>query len=160
MTRLYELAADYAAIQRAAEDGEDCTDALAAINDALEVKAANIARLLRNLDADEGALASEVARLDAKLNAVRNQRKRLKDYVRDCMLAAGCHRIAAPGFTLYLQAHEHVEVDDLSAVPPEYKRTKPAETSADKKAILAAHKQHGEVVEGTRVVETRSLMIK
>lgn len=159
MTALYRLAGEYAALQQAAEDGADCSAELAALTDSLEVKAERIAAVLRNLDADEGALAAEVARLDARLNAVRNSRKRLKQYVLDCMVAAGIERVKAPGFTLYLTTHEHVDVYDLTAVPDEYKRTK-VEVSADKKAIHAANKNHGEVVDGTRIVTTRSLTIK
>jgi hypothetical protein len=157
--KLYELTGAYRDIQEAAENGEDVSSALAAITDSLEVKAERIACVLRNLAADEEALLAEVTRLDARLNAARAASKRLKDYVRDCMTSVGIERVKAPGFTLYLTTHEHVEIADLAAVPDEFKRTK-VEVSADKKAILNAHKREGLCVEGTRIVANKSLVVR
>jgi hypothetical protein len=158
MTKLYEIAGAYAALAERAEHGEDVADAMAEIGDALEVKAQNIAAIMRNFDADCEALAAEVKRLSARRDACANARERLREYVRSNMEAAGIKRIKCAAFTLSLQEYESVRVDDLAAVPSEYKRTKPAEVVADKRAILKAYKSDGEVVPGVSIVVNQSLI--
>lgn len=159
MSRLYELTGQYLALQRAAEEGVDVSGDLALLEDSLEIKAERIAAVLRNLDAEAESIAAEEKRLAARRKARENSAERLTEYLRINMEAAGITSIRAPKFTLYLTEHSSVVVDDIERVPAEYKRTK-AEVSADKKAILAAHKRDGECVEGTRVVTTRSLVIR
>jgi hypothetical protein len=158
---LYALSAEYAALQAAAEDGADCEAALAALTDALEVKAERIAALLRNLDAEAESLAAEEKRLAARRKARENAYERLAEYLRANMEAAGIERIKAPKFTLYLQVSESVAVEDIDAVPVEYLHPpKPVEKAVAKKAVLDAHKKLGECVPGCRIVRNLNLIIK
>jgi hypothetical protein len=157
--RLYDLTGQYLALQRVAEEGLDVTAELALIEDAIEAKVRGVAAVLRNLDADESVLSAEVARLDAKLNAVRNSKRRLKDGIRDLMVAAGVERVKAPQFTMYLSETESVEVVDESQVPAEYVRTKTT-TEVARKDVLTAWRQHGEAVPGTTIVSKKHLQIR
>lgn len=158
---LYSLTGDYAELQRRAEDGEDVSGALAAIDDALEVKAERIAAVLRGLVADQETLAAEIVRLGARKRSLENAEERLRTYVRDCMVAANITRIKSPKFTLHLAPSESVVVEDIDAVPPEYLHTpKPVEKAVAKKVVLDAHKKLGEIVPGCRVVVTKNLVIK
>jgi hypothetical protein len=157
--RLYDLTGQYLALQRVAEEGLDVTAELALIEDAIEAKVRGVAAVLRNLDADESVLSAEVARLDAKLNAVRNSKRRLKDGIRDCMVAAGVERVKAPEFTMWLGETESVEVVDESQVPPEYIRTKTT-TEVARKDVLSAWRQSGECVPGTTIVSKKHLNIR
>lgn len=159
-TPLYELAAEYAAIQAAADEGEDVDAALAALTDSLEAKAERIGALLCNWEADEAALAAEEARLAARRKAIANNRERVLEYVRRNMEAAGIRRIKCPMFTFVLKPSESVAIDDLNALPAEYKRTVPEEVAPDKRAILAAHRKHGECVPGARIVTNYNLQVK
>lgn len=159
MTALYTLAAEYAALAAAVDDGADAGEALAAIGDSLEVKARNIGALLRNYDAEVTACKAEEERISARRKARENARDRLREYLRTNMEAAGMTRIAAPTFTLSLRASESVEVVDFDAVPAEYKRTKTTVEVA-KADVLAAWRQNGEVVPGANVVSKTSLVVK
>ncbi len=159
MTRLYELAHDYAEVAALADAGEDVAAALAAIDDAIEVKADRIGALLRNLDAECEALATEEKRLAARRKTRENARERIREYVRSSMESAGLPRIKCTAWTFTLSPHKSVRVDDEAAVPDAFKRTK-TEISVDKKAILDAYKRDGECIAGASVVTNMSLTVR
>lgn len=161
MTALYALAAEYAALQDAAEAGDDIAVALAALTDSLEAKAERIAAVLRNLDADIDALAAEEKRLKRRREARENAKEHLRDYIRTCMVEGGITRVKCAAFSLSVSEREAVVVDDIDAVPAEYLHPpKPAEKAVAKKAVLDAHKKLGEVVPGTRIVTNYNLQVK
>ncbi len=158
---LYALAAEYAAVQAAAEEGDDVDAALAALTDSLEAKAERIGALLCNWEADVAALAAEEQRLAARRKSIANNAERVMEYVRRNMEAAGIKRIQCTAFTFVLRPSESVAVDDIDAVPAEYLHPpKPAEKAVAKKAVLDAHKKLGEVVPGTRIVTNYNLQVK
>lgn len=152
MAKLYELTGEYAELQDRAECGEDVSAALAALDGKLEAKAESIAAVLRNLSADQEALRAEEKRLAARRKAKENAEESLREYVRSQMVAAGITRIKCAAFSFALQNYEHVRVDDVDALPAEFRRTVPEAVEPDKKAILAAWKRDGEVVPGATVV--------
>lgn len=160
MTRLYELTGAWADLQEAAENGEDVGDALAAIGDAIEVKGERCFAILRNLDSDAAVLRAEEDRIAARRRSLEGQAKRLREYVRDSMDAAGVRRIKGPTATLTVSdGPESVEVDDVGAVPPEYV-TRTVTTKANKAKIKSAYKADGECVPGTRIVRKRVLTVR
>lgn len=59
---LFEISAEYMRLQTALENGEDVEEALAEIQDRLEVKADNYARVIRNLEAENKARRDEIQR--------------------------------------------------------------------------------------------------
>lgn len=162
---LYDLTGELAELQRLAEDGEDVSEALARVEGDLEKKGLGIAHVLRNLEADVTALNAETERLIEKSQRLVRQHKRLGEYVLATMQARGVHAIKGPAFSLKVAENPpKVVVEDESAIPPEYMRTPdpppPPKAVPDKKAILAAFKEHGEVVPGTRIERGVRLVIK
>ncbi|HEX6239999.1 MAG TPA: siphovirus Gp157 family protein [Polyangiales bacterium] len=161
--KLYELTAEYAAIQEAAERGEDVGAALAVLGGAIEAKAEGLVHVLANLEADASALEAEAKRLQAKRKAAENQVERVRDYIRTCMLQAGVQRIKGPTFTITLAAgKERVEVesmDTLEANAPELV-CRNVERAANKAEILARYKREGECIPGTRIVPTTTLTVR
>jgi hypothetical protein len=157
---LYELTGAWADLQEAAENGEDVSDALAAIGDAIEVKAERSMAVVRNLESDIEAIAAEEQRLAKRRKTAEANVQKLRDYVRDCMDAATIPSIKRPTVTLSVgDGPEGVEVDDIDAVPPEFKVTTTA-CRVDKAGVKAAYKQHGECVSGTRIVRKRVLTVR
>lgn len=155
--RLYELSAEYARLCEVTENDEAST-ALAELSDALDVKTERIGFVLRNLAADQVSLDTEIERLKQKREQVTRQRERLRTYVRQCMEVAGIHKIACPHFVFTLAASQPaVLVDDESAIPDEFIRTK---REPDKAAILRAFKERGECVPGARVERGTALQIR
>jgi len=156
---LYQLTGEYAALQARAEDGEDVTDALAAIDDAIEVKAERIAAVLRNLRADQETLRAEEKRLADRRRALENNEERLREYIRSGMERAGIQRVKCPAFTMSLSERESVVVDNVEAVPEEYTKMK-VEVKVDSKAVLESYKKNGECVPGTRIATNHILTIR
>ena len=159
MTALYRLTGAWAELQRRAEDGEDVTADLAAITDAIEVKAERCAAVLRWLQSDQDTLKAEEERLRARRKALEANEERLREHIKSCMLAAGLKRVKSALFTLSLSERASLQVLDAEAVPPEYVRIKITK-SVDTKAALDAHNQHGECVPGTAVNTIHVLTIR
>lgn len=159
MTRLYELAAEYAALQDAASDGEDVEAALDALQDELAVKADRVAHVLRGLDADDDAMTAEIKRMTARRDAVRRNSEKLHAYILQCMEGAGVLKLKSATLSLTVgDSPERVEVVDESLVPSEFK--KPAETVVRKAEILKAWRDHGEVVPGVEIKRSRILRVR
>lgn len=158
---LYSLAAQYQQLLDRAESGEDVTDALDALDDALEAKAGGIVRVLAQLEADAEAAEKEARRLLARAKARTYAALRLRDYVKTCMQTAGVSRVKGPLFSLTLSAGQpRVEVHDLDALPPELVRVVPEQRAADKIAIARLHRETGEIPPGCEIVATTKLTVR
>ena len=66
MASLYELKESYLVIQQAIEDGEELEPILASISEAIEVKAENYAKVMKNMDGDIEAIDKEIERLSQR----------------------------------------------------------------------------------------------
>jgi len=84
--------------------------------------------------------------------------ERIERYTDACLQRAGLDRVKAPTAHVYYQANESVEVDDVDALPEQYRVTKTT-TAADKTAIKAAIKA-GEHIEHARIVVKHGLRWK
>lgn len=156
--RLYELTAAYAAIQQLADDGEDVSAQLAELDDALEAKGTALVAVMRGLDAEADALRLEELRMATRRRAIEANVERLREYVRTQMQANGITKIKGPAFSIGLSdGPERVVVEDAEAVPTEFQRVR---TEVDKSRILAAWKQSGECVPGTRIERSTSLRVR
>jgi hypothetical protein len=102
---------------------------------------------------------AEAQRLAAKAKATSANADRLKDYAKRCMQQIGIERLETGTFTLVVRQNPHsVVVLDAAAVPSEYTRTT-ITVDVDKRGILAAFKESGEIPPGVNVVRTESLRI-
>jgi phage host-nuclease inhibitor protein Gam len=159
--RLYELAPAYAYLIDALDDEGDASDGRAhldALSDAIDAKAAGIAHVLAQLDAEAEALRAEEKRLAARRQARERRAESLREYLRMSLDAAGVPKIKTSTHTISVgDGPQRVVVEDEGAIPSEFLRTK---IEVDKRAILAAMSAHGECVQGTRIERTRVLRIK
>lgn len=158
MTQLYVLAAGYADLQQAAEEGVDVSDRLAALDDAIEAKGAALAAVLRGIDADAEAMRAEEKRIAERRHAIEANGKRIERYVRSCMESAGITKIKSGTFSITLSAGAlSVQVLDESAVPETYVRVK---REVNKTAVLSAYRECGEIVPGCDIVQSTTLRIR
>ena len=159
--RLYELAPAYAYLIDALDDDGDASDGhahLDALSDAIDAKAASIAHVLAQLDAEAEMMRAEEKRLAARRQARERRAESLRDYLRMSLDAAGVSKIKSATHTISVgDGPQRVVVEDEGAVPQEYLRTK---IEIDKRAILVAMQSLGECVPGTRVERGRVLRIK
>ena len=158
--KLYEISERYRNLVELLEDESIDEEAVVAALEEVEgefaEKALNIARILKNIEAQIMVLTSEMDRL-AKLKKVfTNKHNRLKTYLEMQMLVSGIEKIADPVLPLALRiAPASVEVDPGAKVPEQY--LIPQEPKIDKRGLLEALKA-GEKIPGVRLIDDRKYL--
>lgn len=150
MTALYELTGAVATLRGVldtAETDPETGEAVAppdflVLLDSLEGEYAHkldaCARVVRSLDAEAEMVAKEAGRLAARSDALERNAGRLREAMRQSLLATGTQSVRTALFTIGLaKGVERVEVTDLAAVPQVYRRAPappppPAQWPADK----------------------------
>ena len=160
---LYGITAELNAILNQLEElgGEitpELEQALAINEESFAAKSEDYGHAILNLKGMAAAAKAEKERLAALQKFYENTCNRLDNALKTAMVATGHDKVETPTMRLSLRHTTATEVDDLDAVPAEYKTTK-VEVVADKTAIKKAI-QSGEDVPGAHLVENVSLQIK
>lgn len=157
--KLYELTAAYNNILEMADvmDEQTFTDTLAAIEEAIEDKAENYAKLIRSLEVQAAAIEQEEKRLAERRKSLTNKVATLKTTLKEQMELLGTAKIKSPLFTVWIQNNPaSVEVTDETQLTAFHV---PQPPKLDKKAIADALKQ-GIEINGARLIQTTGLRIK
>lgn len=162
MATLYELSNDWQLLMNLATSGETdeevLQDTLDSMSYAIDEKAEGYAIVDLELAASEEKLANEIKRLQARKSSITKNRKRIKDSLRDEMLAMGKEKIKTDKFTIYIQKNRpSVNILDESAIPNIYLIKQP--DKIDKTLIRDALKE-GHEVAGAELVQTRGVRFK
>lgn len=155
---LYELSQNYLAVQDMDLEPETLKDTLDSIEEAIEVKAENIAKWIRNLEADKKAFEEEEKRFKEKKQAADNRIKSLKLYLEDNMRLTGKTKFKAGFFSFAIQNNPpSVEVFDEALIPKQFLIEQPVKIDrAGIKELLKA----GEEVPGAELKQTEGLRIR
>lgn len=155
---LYELSQNYLAVQDMDLEPETLKDTLDSIEDAIEDKAENIAKLIRNLEADNKAFEEEEKRFKEKKQAADNRIKSLKLYLEDNMRLTGKTKFKAGFFSFAIQNNPpSVEVFDEALIPKQFLIAQPVKIDrAGIKELLKA----GEEVPGAELKHSSGLRIR
>lgn len=155
---LYELSQNYLAVQDMDLEPETLKDTLDSIEEAIEVKAENIAKWIRNLEADKKAFEEEEKRFKEKKQAADNRIKSLKLYLEDNMRLTGKTKFKAGFFSFAIQNNPpSVEVFDEALIPKQFLIEQPPKIDrAGIKELLKA----GEEVPGAELKQTKGLRIR
>ena len=157
--KLYELARSYAELLDRAEDidTEALVDTLASLQDAIEDKAENIAKIIKNLEADAKIIKEEEQRLAERRRSIENKVTRLKEYLQEQLEVAGLQKVKRPTITVAIQNNPpSVEIADEKLIPSEFMIP---QYKVDKKSILERLK-NGEMVPGAKLVQGRGVRIR
>jgi hypothetical protein len=161
--RLYEIAHDYLhALETLAEDDdlpeEVIADTLAGLAGTFEVKAQNLARYIRNLEAEVTAIDAARTSMERRQRSLQRHAERLRAYLKAQMEASRITRITSPERVVRVQKNPPtVMVDEADEIPLAYKATR-IETVLLKADIGQALKA-GVVVPGARLAQTTRLVI-
>lgn len=158
--KLYELTENYAKLLEMAEemDTDAIVDTLEALQEAIEDKAENIAKLIRNLEADVKAIRDEEKRLAERRQAIESKVERLKSYLQEQLEIAGIDKVKRPTITVAIQKNPpSVDIIDEALIPADFFVPQPAKL--DKKAILERLK-NGEEVPGVTLKQTKGVRIR
>ncbi len=126
MPKLYELTSQYnqifQSITESDSDLEQLEELLTNIEEEFDIKAENIAKLIRSLDGDIKAYKEEADRLATRKEVTENRQKRLKDYLETNMKAMGKENIKGSIFSLTMQNNPpKVVIDNEKVIPKKYK---------------------------------------
>ena len=175
--KFYELAEQYNTVRAMLDSGvaftEDAQDydyeqalrdTLDGIGGELEDKAADIAVIIKEMNAEAAALREEELNLAERRKAKENRVKWLTQYLTDNMQAAGLAKVDRPRATLSFRKSKAVRIDDeegfiLWAEEAGQSRFLNLKTTVNKTAVRDALKA-GYELPGAVIEERQSLLIK
>ena len=157
---LYELTDSYLKVLELIENGEEgLEDTLESINDTIELKADGYARIIRNLEANAVALKVEIDRLTNRRRSIENSIDRLKENLKDAMIATGKEKIKTDLFNVTVANNPvAVNVIDENMIPEEYFNIEVIR-KLDKISLRDAIK-NGEEIQGAELTQGKGLRIK
>jgi replicative superfamily II helicase len=158
--KLYELAQNYAQLMEMAEEMESdaLVDTLESLQDAIEDKVENIAKLIKNLEADVKIIKEEEQRLADRRRSIESKVARLKEYLQEQLEVAGLQKVKRATITVAIQNNPpSVEIADEKLIPSEFMI--PQNPKIDKQAILERLK-NGEMVPGCSLKQTKGVRIR
>lgn len=155
---LYELSLAFQDVQNMDLDPEVMKDTLDSIEDAIESKAENIAKLVRNLESDVSAYKEEEDRLKTKRQATENKVKWLKTYLEDNMKLTGKTKFKSGMFNFSIQKNPaSVNITDERIIPEEFLIQQPPKVD---KTSLKEILKRGIEVPGAELKQTEGLRIR
>lgn len=161
MAKLYELTQNYNNLLELVDNPDVPTEmleeSLNSIDDEIDTKAENIAKVIKSIEVDVTGLKGEEKRLSDRRKNLEGRIDNLKKYIESSMRAVGKEKIKGKVFTLGIQKNvPSVDIVDEDAIPEQYFIVK---KELSKKDILAALKK-GEEVPGAAIKQTESLRIR
>lgn len=155
---LYELSVAFQEVQNMDLDPGVMKDTLDSIEDAIENKAENIAKLIRNLESDVSAYKEEEERLKTKRQATENKVKWLKTYLEDNMKLTGKTKFKSGMFNFSIQKNPaSVNITDEKVIPEEFLIQQPPKVD---KTSLKEILKRGIEVPGAELKQTEGLRIR
>jgi len=159
--KLYELSDAYIKLQQQLDnedtDSEAIRKALEEIEDRVEEKLENIAKLIESLDAETKAIKGEEMRLRERRQSLERKIDSLKEYAQEELNRAGMRKVKSELFTIYTQQNPRsVKVVDKDQIPEELMVVS---RRPDKKHILELI-DSGQDIPGVEVEQSESLRIR
>lgn len=161
MAKLYELTSNYLNLMELLDNpevpGEVLQESLQEVKEEIEIKAENIAKLVKNIDSDIQGLKAEEKRLNYKRKSLENKQKSIKQYLEDTLKISDIKKVKTPLFTITIQKNApSVVIEDLESIPECYFLIK---KEISKSGILEALKA-GQKVVGAKLEQKESLRIR
>ena len=167
MANLYNLTNDMQELYKKLDDSideetgeidDEIANALAVKQEEFESKAINVATVIRIFKAKSAEVAAEIERLQAIGEKYDKLIDRLSFNLAKSCIELGFEKIEGMHAAISFRKSEKVIIDDLEALPYEFKTLKTT-VSADKKKLKEAIK-NGELINGAHIEESKNLQIK
>lgn len=164
--KLYALANDYIALMQAIDNDElpeECiADTLEAITGEIEIKADNIACMLKNIEAEVEAIKEEEANLAARRKTKEKAYERLKEYLSATLQSLSIDKVETARNKITFRKSESVEIDDTFIEWAQKNREdllKYSAPTADKTEIKKLLKDGAEL-QGAQLISKSNIQIK
>lgn len=155
--KLYELTEMYQALENLDLNEEELQTALNNINDEIELKADNIAKLIQSLDGDINAIKAEEERLYNKRKAIENRKESLKQYLQSAMIAVDKKKIKTELFSFNVQKNApSLKIKDETKIPEDYYKIEKKLNKTDLKEAV----KNGLFTDAAELIYTESLRIR
>lgn len=162
MTQLYKLAEDYRDIEKLLDyedeypTREDILKTLDGIKDQIDLKVANVGKVILELKASAEAVKVEQDRLAKRRSGYEARMEWLKSYLLTEMQSVNLLKVVKPEISVSVRNNPaSVEVDSMDLLPKDFVRIIPEQREPDKKKILEHFKATGEIITGTTVITNR-----
>ena len=158
--KLYELTNQYKQLQEMADDLDPMTlkDTLESIEESIEDKAENTAKLIRSWEAEAKAIKEEEKRLADRRKSLEKRVDNTKAYLFEQMELAGMDKVKRPTLTVSIAKNPpSLEVIDPEKIPSLFMIDQ--DPVIDKKALLTALK-NGAEIDGCAIKQGKGLRIK
>ncbi|MGL4697097.1 siphovirus Gp157 family protein [Enterococcus larvae] len=158
--KLYKLTGKYNQVLEMAEqeDSELLKDTLESIDDTIEVKIENVAKVIVIQEGNIAAVDSEIKRLTARKSTLTNNKDGLKRYLQEEMEKVGKEKVKGQLFNVSIRKNApSVKVINESLIPKGYFVPQPPKLN--KKELLQDLK-NGDEYAGAELQRTRSLQIR
>lgn len=157
--KLYDLTESYKKILDLIEEGgEGLEDTLEAIEEAIEEKAENYAKVIKTLEAEAKAIKEEEQRLADRRKALENHATNMKLRLEDELRKVGLDKVKGLIFTVAIQKNPpSLNVLSTEHIPSTY--WIPQEPALDKKNLISWLKE-GNELPGVELVQGESLRIR
>lgn len=159
MPALYELTNSYLKVLEMAESLDDgaLKDTLDSIDEVIDDKAENIAKVLKEMDGQTLAISAEIKRLQERKATLENNSRNLKAYLQAEMEKVGKEKIKTELFSIGIQNNPpSVYVYNEALLPEGF--FIPQAPKVDKKALKEELK-HGEIP-GAELTQTKGVRIR
>jgi len=157
--KLYELTQNYRNLIDLLEDEsipvDEIMKGIQQVDGEIVIKASEMAKLLKNIDADITAFKAEETRLKNKRQTLERKYDGIKDYLEEELKKTGIKKIDGVVPLSFRKAPASVNVIDENEIPCVYFR--PKEYELDKKSILQDLK-NGETVPGVELVTDKEYL--
>ena len=139
-------------------DEQTFNDTKESIKIELQEKSGNIAKYINELNRNVEMVDIEIKRLQE----IKKQRTKIiesiENYIKINMLEMGEKKIETNFGTFNIRKSKSVEIEDITVIPSEFKKTT-IEEKADKIEIKKALKS-GKIIKGAKIIESNNLIIK
>ena len=157
---LFQLVGQYKKIQEMADELDEMTlvDTLESIEDAIEVKIENTAKLIKTWEAEAKVIKEEENRLATRRKTLENKIATLKAQIQGHLEELGLNKVKTPTLTVSLRNNPYsVHVVNEGMIPEQF--LIPQAPKVNKQEIAAALKE-GRVIGGVELVRTKGVSIK
>lgn len=164
--KLYALANDYISLMQAIDNDElpeECiADTLEAITGEIEIKADNIACMLKNIEAEVKAIKEEESNLATRRKTKEKAYERLKEYLSATLQSLSIDKVETARNKITFRKSESVEIDDTFIEWAQKNREdllKYSAPTADKTEIKKILKGGAEL-QGAQLISKSNIQIK
>jgi len=157
--RLYQISQEILELEYLLDEKpKEAEEKLKSLAIQFKEKALDIVYLVKEWQYQEEIIDKEIKRLQKMKQALKNKQERLRQYLKENMLATGIKKILHPTIKIYLmEGKESVEVYDINLLPDEYKIIK---VEPDKQKIKKALKE-GKLceIDGVRLEKGEPILV-